>query len=141
MIVFNERYDVGLGKIDDNVELIEPSYNLIYSYARYVMITSKMEKEIPIIALVYLEWLLERTGILMNSLNWRWLTLVTLCLASKIWDDDSLENEHFPKVMKDLTLKEINTFERVLLDLIGYDLVVWGAEYAKYFFILWTIAT
>jgi len=65
---------------------------------------------------------------------------VTLCLASKIWDDDSLENEHFPKVMKDVTLKEINNFERVLLDLIGYDLVVRGAEYAKYFFILRTIA-
>lgn len=141
MIVFNEWFDVHENKIDEEVELIEPSFDLIYSYSRYVVIASKMEKEIPIIALVYLERLLERTGILMNHYNWRWLTLVTLCLASKIWDDDSLENEHFPKVMKDVTLKEINTFEWVLLDLIGYDLVVWGAEYAKYFFILRTIAT
>ena len=61
-------------------------------------------------------------------------------MASKIWDDDSLENEHFPKVMKDVTIKEINEFERILLDLIGYDLVVKGAEYAKYYFILRTIA-
>ena len=119
---------------------MEPTFDLLYSYARYVIVASKMEKEIPIIALVYLERLLERTGILMNNLNWRRLTLVTLCLASKIWDDDSLENEHFPKVMKDVTLKEINTFERVLLDLLGYDLVVWGAEYAKYFFVLWSLA-
>lgn len=42
--------------------------------------------------------------------------------------------------MKDVTIKEINEFERVLLDLIGYDLVVKGAEYAKYYFILRTIA-
>jgi hypothetical protein len=83
-----------------------------------------MEKEIPIIALVYLERLLERTGILMNNYNWRRLALTTLCLASKIWDDDSLENEHFPKVMSDVTLKEINTFERIFLDLLGYDLIV-----------------
>lgn len=140
MIVFNERYDVHDGKLEDSVELIPPTYELLYSYAWYVVIASKMEKEIPIIALVYLERLLEWTGILMNNLNWRWLTLVTLCLASKIWDDDSLENEHFPKVMKDVTLREINTFERVLLDLIGYDLVVRGAEYAKYFFILRSLA-
>ena len=141
MIVMNEWYDVLDGKIDEEVELIEPSLELIYSYSRYVVIAAKMEKEIPILALVYLERLLERTGILMNHYNWRRLTLITLCLASKIWDDDSLENEHFPKVMKDVTLKEINTFEWVFLDLIGYDLVVRGAEYAKYFFILWSIAT
>lgn len=42
--------------------------------------------------------------------------------------------------MSDLTLKEINTFERIFLDLIGYDLVVKGAEYAKYYFILRTLA-
>ena len=42
--------------------------------------------------------------------------------------------------MKDVTIKEINEFERVFLDLIGYDLVVKGAEYAKYYFILRTIA-
>ena len=140
MIVFNDRYDVKSESIDQEIELIPPSFDLCYSYCRYVVIASKMEKEIPIVALVYLERLLERTGILVNNLNWWRLILTTLCLASKIWDDDSLENEHFPKVMKDLTLKEINTFERVFLDLIGYDLVVWGAEYAKYYFILKTIA-
>ena len=42
--------------------------------------------------------------------------------------------------MSDLSLKEINTFERVFLDLIGYDLVVKGAEYAKYYFIMRTLA-
>ena len=42
--------------------------------------------------------------------------------------------------MKDVTIQEINTFERVLLDLIGYDLIIRGAEYARYYFILRTIA-
>ena len=112
----------------------------MFDYCKYVMIASKMEKEIPILALVYLERLLERTGILMNNLNWRRLVLISLCLSSKIWDDDSLENEHFPKVMADVTLKEISTFERVFLDLIGYDLNIRGAEYAKYYFILRTLA-
>mmetsp|Transcript_2007 Transcript_2007/g.1809 ORF Transcript_2007/g.1809 Transcript_2007/m.1809 type:complete len:130 (-) Transcript_2007:32-421(-) len=99
-----------------------------------------MEKEIPILGLIYLERLITRTGVLMNSLNWRRLILSTLCVASKIWDDDSLENEHFPRVMKDVTILEINTFERILLDLIGYDLAIKGAEYARYYFILRSLA-
>lgn len=139
MNVFNDKYNVETEKFED-FELVPPDFTLVYKYCRYVVIASKMEKEIPIIALVYLERLLTRTGILINQENWRRLVLTTLCLASKIWDDDSLENEHFPKVMSDLTLKEINTFERIFLDLIGYDLVVRGAEYAKYFFILRTLA-
>lgn len=73
--------------------------------------SAKMENEIPIICLVYLERLLEKTGILINCENWRRLTLISLCLASKIWDDDSLENVHFPRVMPELTLKLINRLE------------------------------
>ena len=140
MKVFNDRYSVEDETFDDDIELIWPDFQLVYRYCKYVVISAKMEKEIPIVALVYLERLLTRTGILINEDNWRRLVLVALCLASKIWDDDSLENEHFPKVMSDLTLKEINTFERIFLDLIGYDLVVKGAEYAKYYFILRTLA-
>eukprot|EP00343_Euplotes_focardii_P003990 CAMPEP_0205808196 /NCGR_PEP_ID=MMETSP0205-20121125/12076_1 /ASSEMBLY_ACC=CAM_ASM_000278 /TAXON_ID=36767 /ORGANISM="Euplotes focardii, Strain TN1" /LENGTH=87 /DNA_ID=CAMNT_0053083485 /DNA_START=620 /DNA_END=880 /DNA_ORIENTATION=+ len=59
-----------------------------------------------------------------------------MILASKLWDDDSLENEHFPTVMKDVTMKEITNFERIFLDLIGYDLTINGPEYAKCYFLL-----
>jgi len=55
-----------------------------------------MEKEIPILCLVYIERFLTKTGVLMNHSNWKRLTLISLILASKIWDDDSLENVHFP---------------------------------------------
>lgn len=140
MLIFNERYSVELKEVEDDVEVMDPDFKLVYAYCRYVVIASKMEKEIPILALVYLERLLTKTGILINNLNWRRLVLTTLCIASKIWDDDSLENEHFPKVMKDVSLKEVNEFERTFLDLIGYDLVVRGAEYAKYYFVMRTLA-
>lgn len=139
MIVFNEQYSIENQVIEDDIEVIEPSFDLCYRYCKYVMVASKMEKEIPLIALVYMERLLMRTGILMNTYNWRRLVLITMIIASKLWDDDSLENEHFPKVMKDVTIKEINVFERVFLDLIGYDLTVQGPEYAKYYFILSTL--
>ena len=38
--------------------------------------------------------------------------------------------------MKDISLKEITALEGVFLQLVDYDLVIKGAEYAKYYFIL-----
>lgn len=99
-----------------------------------------MEKEIPILCLIYIERFLTKSGLLMNFSNWKRLTLISLILASKIWDDDSLENVHFPQVMSDITLKEIASLEKVFLNLIDFDLVIRGAEYAKYYFILKSFA-
>jgi hypothetical protein len=70
-----------------------------------------MEKEIPILCLIYLERFTTKTGILLNYSNWKRLCLISLILASKIWDDDSLENVHFPQVMSDVSLKEISGLE------------------------------
>lgn len=117
-----------------------PSEKYIADYCKYVTIACKMENEIPIVCLVYLEKLLLTTGILLNKYNWRRTVLVCLCLASKIWDDDSLENVHFPKVMSDVTNLEINKLEQLFLEFIDYKLVIKGAEYAKYYFILRSMA-
>lgn len=117
-----------------------PTEKYIAEYCKYVTIACKMENEIPIVCLVYLEKLLLTTGILLNKWNWRRLVLVCLCLASKIWDDDSLENVHFPKVMSDVTNYEINKLEQLFLEFIDYKLVIKGSEYAKYYFILRSLA-
>lgn len=51
----------------------------------------KLEKEVPIIAYVYLSRLLGLApGAKMNARNWRNVILVCLVEASKIWDDQSL---------------------------------------------------
>lgn len=51
-----------------------------------------------------------------------------------------MENVHFTKVFTDVSQKEINTLERVYLELIEYKLNIKGSEYAKYYFILRTAA-
>lgn len=117
-----------------------PSEKYIADYCKYVTIACKMENEIPIVCLVYLEKLLLMTGILLNKWNWRRMVLICLTLASKIWDDDSLENVHFPKVMSDVTNFEINKLEQLFLEFIDYKLVIKGGEYAKYYFILRSMA-
>lgn len=99
-----------------------------------------MEKEIPLMALVYIERFMSSTGMLLNHWNWRRIVLIVLIIASKVWDDDSLENIHFPQVMPDISLREVNSLEKIFLELIDYKLHIRGAEYAKYYFILQTIA-
>jgi len=123
----------------DTVVLM-PTEKYIAEYCKYVTIACKMENEIPIVCLVYLEKLLLTTGILLNKYNWRRLLLICLTLASKIWDDDSLENVHFPKVMSDVTNVEVNKLEQLFLEFIDYKLVIKGGEYAKYYFIMRSLA-
>jgi hypothetical protein len=91
--------------------VIEPSCEDIAAYCKYVTIASKMENESPIIAMVYIERILFKTGILINKYNWKRFLVICLCVASKVWDDDSLENIHFPKVMSDVSLLMINKLE------------------------------
>ena len=142
MRIFDYHYDFKTDTMafDENEILLNPSLEELYYYCKYVIITGRMEKEIPILCLIYLERFFTKTGILMNYGNWKRLTLISLILASKIWDDDSLENIHFPQVMPDITIKEIAGIEAVFLQMIDFDLVIRGAEYAKYYFILKTFA-
>lgn len=68
------------------------------------MMAGKMEKEIPIISYAYILRLLsvcKKDQI--NWKNWKNLTLITLIEASKIWDDQSLENHSFSKVIQPYT--------------------------------------
>ena len=137
---FDGRMEYDSEVMNFDVEPRLPTENELADYCKYVVISCKMESEIPILALIYIEKLIHNTGILLNKYNWRRVTLIALCIASKIWDDDSLENVHFPKVMSDVTNKEINKLEQSFLDFIDYRLVISGADYAKYYFIMRTLA-
>jgi len=111
LVYFDERMDVESSTFDEDMEIYDPSEEDIAAYGKYVTIASKMENEAPIIALVYIERILLKTGILVNKYNWKRILLVCLCVASKVWDDDSLENVHFPKVMADVSLVMLNRLE------------------------------
>jgi hypothetical protein len=99
MRIFDYNYDFDTDELGEESEISQysnPTLEEIYYYCKYVIITGRMEKEIPILCLIYLERFTSKTGILINFSNWKRLVLISLILASKIWDDDSLENVHFP---------------------------------------------
>ena len=97
----------GLSLFDEDLEVIEPSETDIAAYSKYVTVASKMENEIPIIALVYIERLLRKTGILINKYNWKRFLVVCLCVASKVWDDQAVWNVDYCQILKDLLVEDV----------------------------------
>jgi hypothetical protein len=95
-----------------------------------------MEKEVPIIALIYIERLVVRSGFGVSSKNWRKVVFIALIIASKIWDDESFENNNFAKAFPSFSVKSINQIERIFLDFVGYTLYIASGDYARYYFIL-----
>jgi hypothetical protein len=88
--IFNSVYN------DYNATLgLLPDDNSIYNFAKNIILKTKMEREVAIICLCYIERLTQKTGLRINELNWKRLLFTCLILASKIWDDDSFENVHF----------------------------------------------
>ena len=112
-----------------------PDPQSIFEFCANIMILTKMEKEVIIISLIYIERLIFNTGFVLNSRNWRKIIFIALIIASKIWDDDSLENIHYSQVFTHLKIGEINLLERTFLELINYKVFVKFSEYIKYY--LW----
>jgi len=117
-----------------------PDIVTLYNFIKRVTVSSKMESEIPILSLIYIERLMSKQGVLINEDNWKGIVLTTLCLGSKIWDDDSLENEHFPKVLPEFPLRLISRLEKSFLELVEFDMRIKGSVYAKTLFTLVSLA-
>jgi hypothetical protein len=84
--IFNDNYDfandVHLDDLDFNYYV--PLQKQLYKYCKYIMVQSQMEKEIPIICLLYIEKLMMKTSLLVNPKNWKRVTFISLVIASKV---------------------------------------------------------
>jgi len=84
-------------------------------------VNCRLEKECALITFAYLNMIEDKAGYQLMSSTWKRLSLITLILASKIWDDESFENQHFAKTL-DIPADEINTLERIILIGLEYKL-------------------
>ena len=99
-----------------------------------------MEKEVIVLSLIYIERYIFNTGLLLTSRNWRRILLTSMIISSKLWDDNSFENGHFSQVFANLGVSEINTLERIFLELINYNVYIKQSEYFKYLLMIKSIA-
>ena len=138
--IFDEDFNYFIMKIAERRYIPIPDPQTIFDFMADIIILTKMEKEVIILALIYIERLIFNTGLLINSRNWRRILLTAMIIASKIWDDNSFENTHFSQVFANLGVGEINTLERIFLELINYKVYVKQSEYFKYLLMVKIIA-
>lgn len=111
----------------------------IYGFLRDVMVNFRLEPEVSVITLFYLDRFSEMSSVAVTPDNWQRLTITAMMLASKVWNDESFENIEFSQLCPLYTLDEINTFERTFLKCVGYNMSVKGSQYAKTYFLLRTL--
>ena len=138
--IFDEDFNYLIMKIAERRYIPSPEPQTIFDFMADIIILTKMEKEVIILSLIYIERLIFNTGLLLNSRNWRRILLTAMIIASKIWDDNSFENSHFSQVFANLGVGEINTLERIFLELINYKVFVKQSEYFKYLLMIKIIA-
>ena len=138
--IFDEDFNYLIMKIVERRYIPPPEPQTIFDFMADIIILTKMEKEVIILSLIYIERLIFNTGLLLTSRNWRRILLTAMIIASKIWDDNSFENTHFSQVFANLGVSEINTLERIFLELINYKVYVKQSEYFKYLMMIKIIA-
>lgn len=87
--VFNLNYDFEAAAFGDissiPAQYLEvPSEKEVYKFCKKLLVYGKMEKEVSIVGLIYIEKLILKTGLLMNELNWRRFVFAAFVLASKV---------------------------------------------------------
>lgn len=118
---------------------IVPNTLDIYGFLRDVMVNFRLEPEVSVVTLFYMERFIESSGVALTPDNWQRLTISAMMLASKVWNDESFENAEFVQLCPLYSIEEINAFERVFLKSVSYNMSVKGSEYAKTYFLLRTL--
>ena len=111
----------------------------IYDFLELVIHALEVHPEVSVVTLVYLDRFCETSGIALTPDNWQRLTITAMMLASKVWYDESYENVDFAQKFDLYSLAEINTFERIFLKCVSYDMSVKAVQYAQTYFFLRTL--
>jgi hypothetical protein len=111
-----------------------PDEKKIFELCKRLVDRCHLNAESVIIALIYLERLMEMTGTTLTGRNWIPLLVVALLTASKVWDDHSTFNGDLCAIITVFTLQDINQLERRFLTDLSYSLHIPFSDYAKYYF-------
>jgi hypothetical protein len=104
----------------------------IIAYLQRIQKFAKCSDAVFIVALIYIDRLIELRNIVLTSLNVHRIIITSILLASKTTDDNSFNNSYFAK-LGGLPPKEMNILECEFLLLVNYSLFVLPESYDKYY--------
>ncbi len=82
--IYDDDYIYSQHRIVHKRYIQPPDPHNIYEFCANIMIMTKMEKEVIIISLIYVERFIFNTGVLMNARNWKRLLFTAMVIASKV---------------------------------------------------------
>ena len=82
--IYDDDYEYNQNKILHKRYVPSPDPSIIYEFCANIMIMTKMEKEVIIISLIYVERFIFNTGVLVNPRNWKRILFTALVIASKV---------------------------------------------------------
>jgi len=114
-----------------------PLFEETMNFVKFLFLKQSLSPQVGIMAIHYIDQLIQKTGLLISPVNWRRILLCALLLADKVWEEDVVCNsdycnEYFPR----LTVEDINLMERKFLSILDFKLVLTSSVYAEYYFAL-----
>jgi len=117
-----------------------PIANDIYNFLIVIFKAERLGAECGILCLAYIERMIALASLLMNASNWRRVSLSALILASKVWEDQAVWNVDFLSIFDCVTAQELGQLEKIILNLLQFNVSLKAALYAKYYFELRSLA-
>lgn len=130
--VFSEKYHPLTRELLDLVRL--PEIHTIYRYINMIFQVQRLHTECAILCLAYIERILSSNPVVLHPENWRRLVFGSILIATKVWEDESVWNVDFLDLFPLLTLVDLNNLENRFMELLQFNVLIVGSEYAKYYF-------
>jgi hypothetical protein len=119
----------------------DPTKDVVFEFLKEAYGIAEWSPECNIIALVLVNRLCGTASYQMSYRNWNKLTLISLLVAQKIWDDVPLTNVDFPQLWEMLfpdsqgfDIKQLNKMETKFLNMIEWQTHVQRSVYCHFFF-------
>ncbi|KAL0209294.1 hypothetical protein RCL1_003552 [Eukaryota sp. TZLM3-RCL] len=103
-------------------------YKFLFTFAY----RTRMNHETAVAMLAYVDRLIEKSGLVLCSRNWKRVVFSAILLAQKYHEDESFFNSDYNKLFPELSLEEVIELERSFLALVDFDLSITPDLYSKY---------
>eukprot|EP00927_Polykrikos_kofoidii_P067313 TRINITY_DN62814_c0_g1_i1.p1 TRINITY_DN62814_c0_g1~~TRINITY_DN62814_c0_g1_i1.p1 ORF type:complete len:836 (+),score=124.15 TRINITY_DN62814_c0_g1_i1:53-2560(+) len=120
---------------------VEQIYGFLHGFATWC----GLRADLVVVALVYMDRLLDeccdadgnRAGGVLTAASWRPMLIVTLLLASKVWEDWCVCNSEVAQ-FTGITSRSLLDLELQTMDMLGWDVSITANVFAPYF---WAVKT
>jgi len=117
-----------------------PTTKQIYTFLSTIFKAERLGAQCGILCLAYIERIISIAQISLSAANWRRVSLAALILASKVWEDQAVWNVDFLSIFDCVTVQDLLQLEKIILNLLQFNVTLKAALYARYYFELRSLA-